>query len=92
MTVGGHTIKELQGKITVEEYRVWLAYRMKYGPMNPVRRYDAPAALIASFILNVHGNKAKPSDFMPYGKPTIEADGDMPLQDFIKAIGANNAR
>lgn len=51
--------------------------------MNPVRRYDTGPAIIASMISRVNGGKAKPIDFMAYGKDFIEAGED----EFIAALG-----
>lgn len=45
-----------------------MAYRHKYGPLNPVRKYDAGAALISSLVAQLGGNKATAKDFMPWGK------------------------
>jgi hypothetical protein len=50
------------------EYLLWCAYRKKYGPMNPIRKYDIPSAIVASQVNNAHGGKAKPLDFVQYGK------------------------
>lgn len=48
------------------EFHTWLAYRRKYGPMNPVRMHDTGPALIASILSRAHGGSAQPKDFMPY--------------------------
>lgn len=69
MAIGGHTIAELQSRMTPAELRVWGLYRGKYGPMNPVRRFDAGPAIVASVINNAHGGKATPNDYMPYNRP-----------------------
>lgn len=44
--------------------------------MNPVRRYDAGAAVVASVVNNAHGGKATPFDFMPYGERPPEPEPD----------------
>lgn len=78
MALGG-TIGELQGRMSDDEFELWTLYRSKYGPMNPVRRYDQGFALIAMVLSNVNGNKAKQQDFMPYGKEKdeeVELSGD----------------
>jgi hypothetical protein len=73
----GCTIEELQAKIGMPEFSIWLAYRKKYGAMNPVRRYDTGSALIASMISRAHGGKATAMDFMPYpAKEPVEDDPD----------------
>lgn len=81
--IQGCSIVELQAKITISEFRVWLAYRKKYGPMNPVRTYDAGPAIIASLISQAHGGKATPKDFMPYGHTEEE---EMSVDDLMKAF------
>lgn len=68
----------------MSEVDVWLAYRKKYGPMNPNRTYDAGPAIIASLISQSHGGKAVPADFMPY-RPKEEAR-EVTLDEFIKSI------
>ncbi len=73
----GCTIEELQAKISMSEFAIWLAYRRKFGPMNPVRRYDTGSALIASMISRAHGGKATAQDFMPFPvKEPIDDDPD----------------
>lgn len=77
------TIAELQSRISMREVRVWSAYRKKYGPMSDVRRYDRPAAQIASMISAAHGGKAKMADFMPWGQEQKEVT----IDDIAKAFG-----
>lgn len=71
--------------MTYKEVIMWCKYREKYGSLGPVRRYDQPAAIIASVINNVHGGKAKPVDYMPY-MPKPEVIDDLNEEDFIAAI------
>jgi len=68
------------------EYRVWLGYRKKHGPMNDVRRFDRPAALISSILSRVHGGKSEMKDFMPFGEEEKEAT----LEDIISVFGGVN--
>ena len=63
----------------------WMAYRLKYGPLNPIRMYDQGPALIASQVNNAHGGKARPIDFIPYGKQDVEKD--LTEEEFIAALG-----
>ena len=90
MLLGG-TIGELQAKMSWNEYILWLKYRLKYGPLSPTRKYDLGAALVASHINNIYGGKAKPEDFIFYGKQDKEADPERDqqsdLQAFIKTFG-----
>lgn len=79
---------ELQARITYKEFELWLQYRAKYGPLNPVRRYDHGAALVASQINNAHGGKARPVDFMPYGKE----DEPLSINEFIAATFGNGVK
>lgn len=64
---------------------MWCQYRYKYGPLNPVRMYDQIGAVIASQINNAHGGKAKPLDFMPYGKKPQDVVDE---EDFISQLMA----
>ena len=77
LSLGG-TIGELQSKMSPLEFETWCLYRSKYGPLNPVRMYDAGSALVAALISNAHGGKAKAIDFMPWGKEPQE-----PVEDDI---------
>lgn len=63
----------MQNTISSAELELWGRYRRKYGPLNPVRKYDAGAAIIAAQINNAHGGRAKPLDFMPYGREEEQA-------------------
>lgn len=71
--------------MTLRELDVWYQYRFKYGPLNPVRMYDQGAAITASQINNAHGGKARPLDFMPYGK-IKEAEPELDTEEFIAAL------
>src|ERR1700753_2532030 len=64
----GCTIAELQKKMSIKELNLWRAYRAKYGPLNPVRKYDRPAALICASMSAALGGNAKIMDFMPFGR------------------------
>lgn len=76
-------------KMGYREYDLWCRYIIKFGPLNPVRRYDQGAALVASQINNAHGGKAKPIDFMPYGKEPLEAPS---INDFIASTFGNGVK
>lgn len=71
--------------MSASEFNLWLAYRSKYGPLNPVRKYDAGSALIASIINRAHGGKATAKDFMPWGKEP-EKEIEVAPSDFIDAV------
>ena len=81
----GRTIAELQAQITMSEVEVWLAYRRKYGPMNPNRTFDAGPAIIASLISKAHGGKAVPADFMPYYP---KEEKEVTLNDLVQSFGS----
>lgn len=85
LSLGG-TIGELQERMSYDEFILWTEYRSKYGPLNPVRKYDNGFALIASLISNAHGGKAKPADFLPYGKKKIEEDIDVDGEAFTTML------
>lgn len=76
LAIGGHTIADLQSRMSMSELKLWSAYRKKYGPMNYVRQFDRPAALIASMISAANGGKAKMNEFMPWGQSKKEATFD----------------
>lgn len=82
----GGTIGELQERMTVAEVGVWVAYRQKHGPMTDARRYDRPAAVLGSILSHAYGGKAKPIDFMPWGKEN-SSDKEPTLDDIITAMG-----
>lgn len=45
-----------------------MAYRDRYGPINPVRQYDRGSAVVAQLIALANGAKdAQLQDFLPYG-------------------------
>ena len=68
----------------MDEVRAWPHYTAKNGPLNPLARADARAAMLAHLMTVGHGIKKKNGesfdamDFMPYGrkdemveKPTV---------------------
>lgn len=66
------------------ELAVWQLYREKYGPMTPIRKYDAGPALIASEVNRMRGGKASAYDFMIYA-PKREENPD----DVVKLLMAD---
>lgn len=83
---------EIQSTISVRELDLWGRYRRKYGPMSPVRKYDAGPALVASLINQTNGGKAMPKDFMPYGRE-VDNDGDQVIDaDSFVALLKTNPR
>lgn len=86
------TVTELQSKMPLSEFRLWLAYRKKYGPMHPVRRFDAGPAIVAAMINNAHGGKAKPKNFMPYGEQRDDETLVTGEQFVAQLIGARGVK
>ena len=89
----GRTIAELQATITPSEINVWLAYRRKFGPMNPVRQFDRPAALMATMMARTMGGSktAKIHDFMPYGHHVKEEEDEFVDADtFLAALSVKD--
>lgn len=81
---------EIQSTISSRELRLWGLYRKKFGPLNPVRKYDAGAALICSQINRSNGGKATPKDFMPYGQ-NVDSEGNdiVDADTFMKLLSAH---
>lgn len=76
-TTIGCTILEAQQRISIKEFEVWIKYRQKYGPMNPVRRYDVGPAVVASMVARANGQRISALDLIQYGKePEIEEEVD----------------
>lgn len=69
-----------------KELLTWISYRAKNGPMNDVRRFDRPAALIATVLNNTFGGKLKMESVMPYGQTEKEAS----LEDIVAQFGGVN--
>lgn len=69
----GRLPSELRASITHWDILKLVAYRDKYGPMNPVRMYDRGPAVIAALTARVNGNSTvKESDFLPYGHESVD--------------------
>lgn len=81
----GKSLYEVTTHLSQRELNIWHLYRKKYGPMNPVRKYDQGHSLVASQINRAHGGQAKPIDFIMYGK---EAEKQIEVDDnlFIEAL------
>jgi hypothetical protein len=64
----GGTVGELKKRMSHVEFQSWLAYRVKYGPLDVVRRYDRPAALMADMFARMNGKdyKGDLSNFLPW--------------------------
>jgi hypothetical protein len=68
------------------ELDVWIQYRNKYGPMNPVRMYDRGAAIIATLVSRSAGGKANVDDFLPFGEKHTDYIEPDP-EEFLRALG-----
>lgn len=72
------------------ELPIWIKYRSKYGPMNDVRRFDRPLALLIAAVRATAGLKTSVEDFMPYGKEPVEQTPGANLDEIIAAFGGVN--
>ena len=63
--IGGRTVEEAKQRMTYAEFRDWLRFREKVGPLNHLQRLDYATALLASVVNRSAGGKADPSDFLP---------------------------
>lgn len=63
--IGGRTVEEAKQRMTYAEFRDWLRYREKVGPLNHLQRLDYAAAMLASVVNRSAGGRAEPSDFIP---------------------------
>lgn len=69
--------------MTYKEYLLWTKYIKKHGTLSPVRMYDRGFAIVASQINNAFNGKAKPEDFLPYGKNEEKTEVD--ISEYIKS-------
>ncbi|MDD0974980.1 phage tail assembly protein T [Pseudomonas fontis] len=66
--VGGTSIAEAKATLSYAEVLAWVAYRDKHGSLNPVRRQELAAAIIALQVNRGAGGKAELIDFMPHAE------------------------
>ena len=84
----GERVEVLQKNMSYREYLLWCAYRNKYGPINPVRKYDLGAGMVSAVVNNAFGGKAKPVDFMPYDpKHKKDEHEEVGVEEFLSALG-----
>lgn len=76
--------------MTSREFNLWCSYFTKYGPLNPVRKYDQMGAIVAMTINNAHGGKRNVTDFLPYHKQ--EEDIIVDEKGFIAALGTTRVK
>lgn len=79
--VGGKTVAEAKEAVSYAEFRGWLAYRQKFGPLDERLRMDRGFAVVATLINNGLGGTAQLSDFLPY------AESETTPEDIAKMIG-----
>ncbi|WP_225318916.1 hypothetical protein [Cellvibrio sp. KY-GH-1] len=77
--IGGRTIAEAKENMDVDEFAQWVAYRALRGSLNPGRRMEQSAAVVALQINNGNGGKARLVDFLPHEKQAVEVDDDEEL-------------
>lgn len=63
--IGGRTIEEAKQRMTYAEFRDWMRYREKVGPLNHLQRADYRTALLASVVNRSMGGRAEITDFLP---------------------------
>jgi len=51
--------------MTFDEAMAWVAYRDKYGSLNPMWRQEQMGAIVAMQVNRMRGGKANVVDFMP---------------------------
>ncbi len=84
----GQTVGELQSKISWSEYELWLEYREKYGPLDPIRKYDLGYATVAAQINQMNGGTKTAMDFLYYNKEEKEEEvSGVSIESFVKALG-----
>lgn len=71
-----------------DEYMSWLAYRRKYGPLNPMIRQDNGFALVSMLINRGLGGRAEMSDFLCYGKNQVEDEVMNDPREFLNMFKA----
>ena len=86
--IGGCTVAELKARMSYDEAVAWAAYRRTRGPLNPMMRADANAALIAASVFNAAGatkqggGQFKPADFMQWA----DEQADMTIEGAMKTL------
>lgn len=76
MTLGGRTIREWQDAMSHHEFEMWQRYRWRHGPMGPERKYDRGAALVASVLAQLNGQRKTVKDMSPWPRVT-QAESEM---------------
>lgn len=68
--IGGNTIAVAKECLSTVEVQLFSAYRNKYGCLDPMRRADQNAAMLAALYANSKKGKNTPpfktTDFLPY--------------------------
>jgi len=64
--IGGTSIAQAKASLSYVEVLAWIAYRDKHGSLNPMRRQELSAALIALQVHRSAGGTAELIDFMPH--------------------------
>jgi hypothetical protein len=79
LALGGRSVREWQLAIDEEERSAWLAYERKHGPVEPLKRLDVVAGMLAAQVLNASDKKKAggghwvASDFiLRWGEPEEE--------------------
>lgn len=82
----GSTVHDLKARMPLNEFSDWVAYVELYGPVDYRRRFDEPAALIASTVSWSVGGKRPFKDFIR-ALPEINSDLSDTDKQIKKAFG-----
>lgn len=63
--IGGRTITEAKENLTEEEFLSWVAYRERFGSLNPIVAIDRGCGTTSFLIQAVNGGKGNYLDFVP---------------------------
>jgi hypothetical protein len=69
--------------MSADEFRIWLQYRRKWGPLNPMQRLDAAVARMAVW---KYGKRVE--DYMPWPAEEMSAKTGEELLEMVKRIPA----
>lgn len=68
--------------MSYSEWVLWNKYFNKYGPLNPVRKYDRSGAILGHMVNHALGGKSKLEDFFPWGvKNSVDNNDDDEVED-----------
>lgn len=74
--------------MTYGEFRTWMAYREKRGPLNVMVRMDYGVAQIVQKIDSLFGGKAKLSQYLLWSREEQPAEEAGSIHDIARMLGA----